>query len=97
MLLDRKLPTPLADTTLPNTHSATQHIQGVPLARTSSSNSHASWLNQFQSVALLERHIPGFDLGNLNEICSCEGLEIHSDITTFGYRWQARPYPIQDA
>ena len=93
MLPDRKLPSPFANVTLLNAHSAIQSIQGAPLARPPSSNSHTSWLNQLQLVTLLERHIPGFDLNNLDEISAHEGLEIDSNITTLvGYH---NPTPLR--
>ena len=45
-------------------------------------------------MALLKRHIPGFDLNNLDEICAREGLEVdHNAAALAGYQWQARPYP----
>ena len=45
-------------------------------------------------MALLKRHIPGFDLNNVDEIFAREGLEIDPNVTALvGYQWQARPYP----
>ncbi|KAF9790408.1 fungal-specific transcription factor domain-containing protein [Thelephora terrestris] len=47
-----------------------------------------------QSAALLKRHIPGFEMNNIEEICAREGLEVdHNAAGLSGYQWQARPYP----
>jgi len=106
---DRKLPPPLANITLLTTQCDSKYPRCTACAtagtaceqedrhrQTLTPRGHAERIERqlLQTVALLKRHIPGFDLNNLDEICAREGLEIDPNVAPLvGYQWQARAYP----
>ena len=106
---DRKLPSPLANITLPTTQCDSKYPRCTACATAGTAceqeDRHRQTLTPrgyterverqlLQSVALLKRHIPGFDISNIDEICAREGLEVDHNVAALSnYQWQSRPYP----